>query len=121
MLWPVILILKPLGSVGRIWLNGLGIRPAILLSLEEAKSLPVVLIWSRISSLVHSVWFSSRSVLYRDRAIVTRLSFLTHTPWLRRRVRRLWIVIRLQALKTASVKSVKSFLYCSHRLSFRSL
>jgi len=52
----------------------------MLLSLGEVKSLLVALTWSRISSLVHSVWSSSRSILYKDRIIVTRLSFLTYTP-----------------------------------------
>jgi len=42
-LWPVRLIPKLLGFVGRIWLSGLGIRLAILLSLEEAKSSLVAL------------------------------------------------------------------------------
>ena len=73
------LVLKPLRSVGRIWLNGLSIRPEILLSLNKAKSL-LNLIWSKICSLVHSVGSSLYSVLYKDRAIVTRLSFLTYTP-----------------------------------------
>jgi hypothetical protein len=54
MLWPVRLIPKLLGSIGRIWLNGLGIRLEILLSLKEVKSL-LVLIWSKIYSLVYSV------------------------------------------------------------------
>ena len=43
MLWPVRLIPKALRSVGQIWLSGLGIRLAILLSLEEVESLLVVL------------------------------------------------------------------------------
>src|SRR6266702_4890420 len=78
-IWPVRSILKPLGSIGRIWLNGLGIRLEILLSLKQAKS-PLVLMWSKICSLVYSVWSSLQSVLYRDYTIVTRLSFLTYTP-----------------------------------------
>ena len=49
----------------------------IPLSLEEVKNL-LVLIWSRTSSLVYSVWFFSYSILYKDRAIITYL--LTHTP-----------------------------------------
>jgi len=52
----------------------------MLLSLGEVKSLLVALTWSRISSLVHSVWSSSYIVLYKDRVTVTCLSFLTHTP-----------------------------------------
>ena len=79
MLWSVRLILKPLQSIGQIWLNGLSIRLEILLSLKEVKSLPV-LIWSRISSLVHSVWSFLCIVLYKDSAIVTYLSLLTYTP-----------------------------------------
>jgi hypothetical protein len=69
----------PPGNGGFVYIEG-PIRLKILLSLEEAKSSLVVLIWSRICSLVHSVWSSLHSVLYRDRAIVTRLSFSTHTP-----------------------------------------
>src|SRR6266571_1016787 len=78
-IWPVRLILKPLGSIGRIWLNGSGIRLEILLSLKQVKS-PLVLMWSKIYSLVYSVWSSSQSVLYKDHAIVTHLSFSTYTP-----------------------------------------
>ena len=58
----------------------LGIRPAILLSLEEAKSSLVALTWFRISSLVYFVWSSLYNILYKDYAIVTHFSFLTHTP-----------------------------------------
>ena len=99
----------------------LGIRLAILLSLGEVKSLFLVLTQSRISSLVHSVWSSLYIVLYKDRAIVTYLSLLTYTPQLHKRVYRLRIVTGLQALKIASVKSVKSSWYCSYRSSFISL
>src|SRR6266568_2508781 len=81
-LWPVRSILKALGSIGRIWLSRSGIRLVILLSLEEAKSLLVSLTWSRISSLVYSIWSSLYNILYRDCAIITRLSFLTYIPWL---------------------------------------
>ena len=42
-IWPVRSILKPLRSVGQIWLNGLGIRLEILLSLKQAKSLLVLI------------------------------------------------------------------------------
>src|SRR6266702_8677902 len=79
MLWPIRLIPKPLKSIGQIWLNGLGIRLEILLSLKQVKSL-LVLMWSKICSLVYSIWSSLQSVLYRDYTIVTRLSFLTYTP-----------------------------------------
>src|SRR6266704_5159124 len=78
-IWPVRLILKPFGSIGRIWLNGLSIRLEILLSLKQVKSL-LVLMWSKIYSLVYSVWSSLQSVSYRDCAIVTYLSFLTYIP-----------------------------------------
>jgi len=79
MLWLVRSIPKLLRFIGRIWLRGLGIRPAIILSLEEVKSSLVVLYLSRISSLVHSVRSSLYIVLYKDRVIVTRLFLLTHT------------------------------------------
>src|SRR6266700_4542762 len=94
----------------------LGIRPAILLSLGEVKSLFLALAWSRISSLVHSIWSSLYIILYNNRATVTYLSLLTHTPWLCRRVYRLQIVTVLQALEMASVKSTKSSWYYSYRL-----
>jgi len=80
-LWPIRLILKLLGFIEQIWLSRLGIRPAILLSLGEVKRLFIALTWSRIFSLVHSIWSSSCIVLYKDHIIVTCLSFLTHTPW----------------------------------------
>jgi len=80
MLWPVRSIPKSLGFVGRIWLSRLGIRLAMPLSLGEAERLFVALTWSRIFSLVYSVWSSSYIMLYKDRVIVTCLSFLTHTP-----------------------------------------
>src|SRR6266576_6311572 len=99
MLWSVRLILKLLGFIGRIWLRGLGIRPAIILSLEEAKSSLVVLYSSRISSLVHSIRSSLYIILYKDRIIVTYLFLLTYTPYLRKRVSRLWIVVGLHSLK----------------------
>jgi hypothetical protein len=79
-LWPVRLILKLLGFVGRIWLSRLGIRLVMLLSLGEVERLFVALTWSRIFSLVYSVWSSSCIVLYKDRIIVTCLSFLTYIP-----------------------------------------
>jgi len=79
-LWPVRSILKLLRFIGRIWLRGSGIRPAIILSLEEAKSSLVVLYLSRISFLVHSVWSSLYIVLYKDRVTVTYLFLLTHIP-----------------------------------------
>jgi len=79
-LWPVRSILKLLRFIGQIWLSRLGIRPAMPLSLGEAKRLFIALTWSRIFSLVYSVWSSSCIVLYKDRVIVTRLSFLTHIP-----------------------------------------
>jgi len=94
--------------MGRIWLSGLGIRPAIILSLEEVKSSLVSWNWSRISSLVHSVWSFLCIVLYKDCVTVTYLFLLTHTPWLCKRVYSLQIVTGLQALKIASVKSAKS-------------
>jgi len=68
----------PPGNGGFVYIEG-PIRPEILLSLNEAKN-PLVLMWSRISSLVHSVWLSLHSVLYKDCTIVTRLSFLTYIP-----------------------------------------
>src|SRR3984957_13594132 len=79
MLWAVRLILRLLGSIGRIWLSILGIRPEILLSLKEAKS-PLVLMWSKICSLVHSVWsyivqrlYNSNSpVLFNPYTLVTQ-------------------------------------------------
>ena len=79
-LWPVRLIPKLLRFVGQIWLSMLGIRLAILLSLEEVRSLLVSLAWSRIYSLVHSIRSSLYNMLYRDRVIVTYFSFLTYTP-----------------------------------------
>ena len=115
------LILKPLRFIGRIQLSGLGIRLVIILSLEEVKSSLVVLNQSRISSLVYSVQSSLYIILYKDRTTVTRLSLLTYIPQLYKRVRSLQIVIGLQALKIASVKSVKSSQYYSHRLLFISL
>jgi len=121
MLWPIRLILKLLRFIGRIWLRGLGIRPAIILSLEEVKSSLVFWNWSRISSLVYSVWSFLYIVLYKDCVTVTCLFLLTYTPWLRKRVYSLRMVIGLQALKIASVKSIKSSWYCSHRLLFISL
>jgi len=93
----------------------------IILSLEEVKSSLVSWNWSRISSLVYSVWSFLCIVLYKDCAIVTRLFLLTHTPWLRKWVRSLRMVVGLQALKIASVKSAKSSWYCSHRSLFISL
>jgi len=42
-LWPVRLIPKSLGFIGRIWLSRLGIRPAMLLSLGEAERLFIAL------------------------------------------------------------------------------
>jgi hypothetical protein len=65
-----------LGSGGLIYISG-PIRLEILLRLKAAKNL-LVLMWSRISSLVHSIWSSSHSILYKDCIIVTCL--LTHTP-----------------------------------------
>jgi len=52
----------------------------MLLSLGEAERLLVALTWFRIFSLVYSVWSSFYIMLYKDRAIVTYLSFLTYTP-----------------------------------------
>jgi len=75
--------------MGRIWLSRLGIRPAIILSLEEVKSFLVSWNWSRISSLVYSIWSFLCIMLYKDYAIVTRLFLLTYTPWSRKRVRSL--------------------------------
>jgi hypothetical protein len=43
----------PLGNSGFVYIEG-PIRPEILLRLKEAKNL-LVLMWSKISSLVHSV------------------------------------------------------------------
>jgi len=80
----------------------------IILSLEEVKSSLVSWNWSRISSLVHSIWSFLCIVLYKDYIIVTRLFLLTHIPWLRKRVHRLRIVVGLYALKIASIKSTKS-------------
>ena len=119
-LQPIKLILKPLQFIGRIQLNGLGIRLKILLSLKQVKS-PLVLIQSKIYSLVYFIWLSLYRVLYRDHTIVTYLSFLIYTPQLQKRVYRLQIAIRLLALKIASVKSVKSSLYCSYRPLFINL
>ena len=62
------------GNGGFVYIEG---PTKILLSLQEAKN-PLVLIWSRTSSLVHSVWSSSHSVSYKDYTIVACL--LTHTP-----------------------------------------
>ena len=107
--------------MGRIWLSGLGIRPAIILSLEEVKSSLVSQNWFRISSLVYSIQSFSYIMLYKDCVIVTCLFLLTYTPQLRKRVYSLQIVIGLQALKIASVKSIKSSQYCSYRLLFISL
>ncbi len=67
----------------------------IILSLEEVKSSLVVLNWSRISSLVYSVWSSLCIVLYKDCVIVTCLSLLTYILWLYKRVCSLWMVIGL--------------------------
>src|SRR6266568_9543146 len=101
-------ILKLLRFVGRIWLNGSGIRLVITLSLEEVKSSLIVLNWSRISSLVYSVWSSLCIVLYKDHVTVICLSLLTHIFWSCKRVYRLRIIVGLQALKIAFVKSAKS-------------
>jgi len=65
------------GDGGFVYIEG-PIRLEILLSLKEAKN-PLVLMWSRTSSLVYSVWSSSYSVSYKDCAMVTCL--LTYTPW----------------------------------------
>ena len=81
MLWPVRLIPKLLRFIERIWLSRLSIRPVILLSLGEAERLFMALTQFRIFSLVYSIWSSSYIMLYKDRATVTCLSFLTHTPW----------------------------------------
>ena len=62
------------GNGGFVYIEG---PTKILLSLQEAKNL-LVLMWSRTSSLVHSVWSFLHSVSYKDCAMVTRL--LTHTP-----------------------------------------
>ena len=104
--------------MGRIQLSRLGIRLAIILSLEEAKSSFTSQYQSRISSLVYSVWSFSYIILYKDYITVTRLFLLTHTPQLYKRVRSLQIVVGLQALKIASVKSIKSSQYYSHRSLF---
>ena len=61
----------PSSNGGFVYSEG-PIRPEILLSLKEAKNL-LVLMWSRISSLVHSVWSSLYSVSYKDRIMVTCL------------------------------------------------
>jgi hypothetical protein len=66
----------PSGNSGFVYIKG-PIRLEILLRLKEVKN-SLVLIWSRISSLVYSVWSSLYSISYKDCAIVTRL--LTHTP-----------------------------------------
>jgi hypothetical protein len=66
----------PSGNSGFVYIKG-PIRLEILLRLKEVKN-SLVLIWSRISSLVYSVWSSLYSISYKDYAIVTRL--LTHTP-----------------------------------------
>ena len=115
------LSLKPLRFIGRIQLSGLGIRLAIILSLEEVKSSLVSWNWSRISSLVYSVQSFLYIILYKDYIIVTRLFLLTYIPQLRKRVYSLRMVIGLQALRIASVKSVKSSQYCSYRSLFMSL
>ena len=62
------------GNGGFVYIEG---PTKILLSLQEAKNL-LVLMWSRTSSLVHSVWSFLYSVLYKDCVMVARLS--THTP-----------------------------------------
>ena len=121
MLQPVQLILKLLGFIGRIQLSGLGIRLAILLSLEEVNSSFTSQYQSRISSLVYSVWSFLYIILYKDYIIVTYLFLLTYIPQLYKRVYSLQIVVGLQALKIASVKSVKSSQYCSHISLFISL
>ena len=72
----------------------------------------IILVQDFFLSLLYLVFLIS--ILYKDYIIVTRLSFLTYTPQLRRRVYRLQRAISLQALKTASVKSTKSSLYYSH-------
>ena len=107
--------------MGRIWLSGLGIRLVIILSLEEVKSFLVFQNWSRISSLVYFIWSFLYIMLYKDYIIVTYLFLLTYIPWLYKRVHRLQMVVGLHALKIASVKSAKSFQYCSYRSLFISL
>ena len=120
MLWPVRSILKPPWSIAWICLSRSAMRPAILLSLKELKS-PLSLIYSQISSLLYSIRSSSCNILQRDCVIVICLSLTVYTPYLRRRFRSLRIAMRLLALKIASVKSVKSSLYCSYKSSFSSL
>jgi hypothetical protein len=61
------------GNGGFVYIEG---PTKIPLSLQEAKNL-LVLMWSRTSSLVYSVWSSSHSMLYKDCAMVTCL--LTYT------------------------------------------
>ena len=63
------------GSGGFVYIEG---PIKILLSLEEVKNL-LVLMWSRTSSLVHSVWFFSHNISYKDCTIVACLS--TYTSW----------------------------------------
>ena len=67
----------PLGNGGYIYIFGL-IRLEILLRLKAVKNL-LVLMWSRISFLVYSVWSSLHSILYKDCVIVTYL--LIYMPW----------------------------------------
>ena len=62
------------GNGGFVYIEG---PTKIRLSFIEAKNL-FVLMWSRTSSLVHSIWSFSHSVSYKNCAIVTYL--LTHTP-----------------------------------------
>ena len=107
--------------MGRIQLSGLGIRPAIIFSLEEVKSSLVSWNQSRISSLVHFIQSFLCIVLYKDYTIVTRLFLLTYTPQLHKRVYRLQIVVGLHTLKIASIKSAKSSQYCSYRSTFINL
>ena len=63
-----------LGNSGFVYIEG---PTKILLSLQEAKN-PLVLIWFRTSSLIHSIWSSLCNILYKNCIIVTCL--LTHTP-----------------------------------------
>ena len=79
-LWPIRLIPKSLGFIRQIWLSMSGIRLVILLSLGETKNLLMALTWSKISSIVYSVWSFLHSILYKDYTIIAHLSILTYTP-----------------------------------------
>ena len=75
-----------------------------------------------IASVVQAVGSSSCSVLNRDWATKTCLSLITHTPFLRKSLRRFRMSAGIQLLKISVVNPVKSSWNTSQRsLSLRSV